>query len=165
MALSALQAAGFVPSADKLSCVLCDASSGNDTSFSNGFSMTTAWQPASLTPAGACQCSSAAAGTVLSTVADAGRELQRCLVCPAGTTADASTGSCQPPSGPLQSPAKDLTYVLSTLNARGAGILAATATQVGTVNAVQHGSPAKRSGSTCSCCSHCRLPETAPPLS
>lgn len=35
-----------------------------------------------------------------------------------------------PPSGPPSSPAKDLAYVLATLNARGAGILAATATQV-----------------------------------
>lgn len=125
-----LQAAGYVPSADKLSCVLCDSSSGNATSFSNGFTLTTAWQPASLTAAGICQCSSAAAGTVVSTVSSAGRDLQRCLICPAGSTADASTGICTPPSGSLSTPAKDLAYVLADLNSNGAGILAAMATQV-----------------------------------
>lgn len=119
-----------MPAADKLSCVLCDASSGNQTSFANGFFMTTAWQPATLSAAGTCQCASAAAGTVVSTVSDAGRDLQRCLVCPADTTADASTGACTPPSGPLSNPAKDLAYVLTSMNANGAGILAATATQV-----------------------------------
>lgn len=128
--LPTAQSAGYVPAADKLSCVLCDASSGNQTSFTNGFSMTTAWQPATLSAAGTCQCASAAAGTVVSTVSDAGRDLQRCLVCPADTTADVSTGACTPPSGSLSSPAKDLAHVLSSMNANGAGILAATATQV-----------------------------------
>lgn len=126
-----VQAAGYVPSGDKLSCVLCDPSSGNTTSFGNGFSMVSAWDPASLTAGGACQCSTAAAGTVISTVSEAGRDLQRCLVCPAGSTADASTGTCVPASGPLSTPLKDLTYVLNDLNSQGAGILAATATQVG----------------------------------
>jgi hypothetical protein len=125
-----VQAAGYVPSADKLSCVLCDPSSGNITSFGNGFSMESAWQPAALTAGGACQCSAAAAGTVVSRVSEAGRDLQRCLVCPAGSTADASTGTCVPASGPLSTPMKDLTYVLNDLNSNGAGILAATATQV-----------------------------------
>lgn len=50
-----VQAAGYVPSADKLSCVLCDPSSGNTTSFGNGFSMVSAWEPAALTVGGACQ--------------------------------------------------------------------------------------------------------------
>jgi hypothetical protein len=35
-----------------------------------------------------------------------------------------------PPSGPVQPATRDLAYVLSTLNARGAGILPPTATQV-----------------------------------
>jgi hypothetical protein len=116
---------------DKLRCVLCDASAGNDTSFSNGFSMAATWLPAAPAAGGvSCRCAAAAPGTVVSTVSDAGQLLQRCLVCPAGTTADASTASCVPPSGPPQSAARDLAYVLSALNGRGASILQTTATQV-----------------------------------
>lgn len=129
-----MQASGYVLAADKLRCVLCDSSTGNDTSFGNGFSMSISWLPAKATAAaaggGTCQCVAAAAGTVISSVSDAGMQLQRCLVCPAGSTADASTGSCVPPSGPVQTAARDLAYVLSTLNAKGAGISPPTATQV-----------------------------------
>jgi hypothetical protein len=67
----------------------------------------------------------------MSSMQDNGRAFQRCLQCPAGSSADASSGACVPPSGPLRTAANDLAYVLSALNAKGAGISATTATQVG----------------------------------
>uniref|UniRef100_A0A383WB01 Meckelin n=1 Tax=Tetradesmus obliquus TaxID=3088 RepID=A0A383WB01_TETOB len=60
---------------------------------------------------------------------DNGRAFRRCLQCPAGSSPDASSGACVPPSGPLRTAASDLAYVLGALNARGAGISTSTATQ------------------------------------
>lgn len=68
---------------------------------------------------------------------DNGRAFRRCLQCPAGSSPDASSGACVPPSGPLRTAASDLAYVLGALNARGAGISTSTATQVGGTTARQ----------------------------
>lgn len=124
------QAQGYYPAADQLSCVLCDSTAGNDTSFSNGFSMAASWTPAALTNTGRCTCVTLTASSVLSSMQDNGRTYGRCLDCPAGTTADKDSSSCVPAGGAVQTPGTDLAYVLSTLNAKGAGISASTATQV-----------------------------------
>eukprot|EP00878_Enallax_costatus_P035983 GHUV01040251.1.p2 GENE.GHUV01040251.1~~GHUV01040251.1.p2 ORF type:complete len:188 (+),score=59.27 GHUV01040251.1:473-1036(+) len=128
--LDELQAAGYYPATDQLSCVLCDPTNGTDSSFSNGFSMTATWTPAALSTAGKCSCRNATAASVISPVQDSGRQLSRCLTCPANTTADSSSGACVPSSGPVQTPDSDLAYVLNTLNAQGAAISTTTATQV-----------------------------------
>lgn len=125
-----LQAAGYFPAADQLSCVLCDPTSGVDSSFSNGFSMSATWLAASLSSAGACICSSSTTTSVVSTMQEYGRTFQRCLQCPTDSTPNSNSGSCDPAHGQQRTPAGDLTYVLSTLNAKGAGISVSTATQV-----------------------------------
>lgn len=129
------QTAGFFPAPDQLGCVLCDPTNGSDVRFANGYVLSAAWGPSSLSAARACACTpdaaAAANGSAISAAStDRGLSFQRCLVCPAGTAPDAATGACVPPSGPLPTPAGDLSYVVGALNARGAGILAQTATQV-----------------------------------
>jgi hypothetical protein len=127
-----LQDAGYFAAADQLTCVLCDSTNGSDASFSNGFSMSAAWQAATLSPAGVCSCTSASNQSVMTTVSDSGRVFQRCLQCPAGTTANSSTASCMPVFTGLPSTAgADLAYVLNSLKSRGAGISGLTALQVG----------------------------------
>jgi hypothetical protein len=127
---------------DGLSCVLCDPGSGSDSSFAAGFMMSTQWVPATLSPAGTCSCgpnaaalaaNASSAGAVLTAMeGEGGLGLKRCVLCPTGSAPDAAGGSCVPTSGGgPRSAAQDLAYVLTALNARGAGIVPMTATQVG----------------------------------
>ncbi len=122
----------FLPSADQLQCVNCDATAGTATSFANGFLETSNWTAAAIASSGKCTCAAPTAQSVLSSVQGSGRYSSRCLTCEPGSTPDATNGVCTPPSGALPTAASDLTFVVDTLNAAptNAGINKQTAVQV-----------------------------------
>jgi hypothetical protein len=124
------QTAGFYPSPNGLSCVLCDPQAGSQASFANGFALTAAWQPAGLS-GGRCACAAPGAASVVVAMEEGGRRYSRCMVCPAGTAADAAAGVCSLGPGEPRTPDGDLAYVVAALNAKGAGISLQMATQVG----------------------------------
>jgi hypothetical protein len=67
----------------------------------------------------------------------AGQYYKKCITCPAGTTPDSATGSCQPSTSAGAVKQTDLAYVLATLNARGASLNSQTATQASWQNVLQ----------------------------
>lgn len=125
-----LQAAGFFPADDQMGCVLCDPQAGSDDTYSSGYSEHSAWEASTLGANGKCSCAGPSTGRVMALMSSGGRRYSRCVVCPSGTTADTNSGSCLPGSGPPRTADGDLSYVVTALNAKGAGINPTTATQV-----------------------------------
>ena len=109
----------------------CDITTGNASSFSNGYYETSSWTPAAIASA-KCGCVGNNATSVVASVEDMGRYYSRCVACPPGTTPDTAAGVCMPDDGAIQSNSADLSDVISELNAdQQAGINPLTATQVG----------------------------------
>lgn len=122
---------GTFPSSDQRVCIGCDTSTGQFYDFRTGLAITQNWTEALAQSSTSCACRTPVPSrTLLATAWSNGLRLQRCVVCPAGTSVSGTGGTTCVPDVPPPSlpptPNEQLTQALIQLSITGVSAAAAT---------------------------------------